>query len=190
MAWTAVRSATGARDETTSLRRQPRWCPKSGPCSLGLLPSPGRFWRECPGRVRPASRFLRTRRRETRLRKRLLARGGASQPSCARETRSMTARPILSTQAMKACEQAAIDGGTSVETLMERAGAALAEAAYRFAGPLQALVLCGPGNNGGDGYVAARHLAARGLKVRVAAPAEPKSDAAKWARSQWNGEVE
>ena len=73
---------------------------------------------------------------------------------------------------------------------MERAGAALAEAAYRFAGPMPALILCGPGNNGGDGYVAARHLAARGVKVRVAALAEPKSDAAKWARSQWNGEVE
>ena len=60
---------------------------------------------------------------------------------------------------------------------MERAGAALAEAAYRFAGPLPALVLCGPGNNGGDGYVAARHLAERGVAVRVAALAEPKSDA-------------
>ena len=73
---------------------------------------------------------------------------------------------------------------------MERAGAALAEAAYRFAGPMPALILCGPGNNGGDGYVAARHLAERGVEVRVAALAEPKSDAAKWARSQWNGEVE
>ena len=47
--------------------------------------------------------------------------------------------------------------------LMERAGAALAEAAYRFAGPMPALILCGPGNNGGDGYVAARHLAERGV---------------------------
>lgn len=73
---------------------------------------------------------------------------------------------------------------------MERAGAGLAEAVYRFAGPLPALVLCGPGNNGGDGYVAARHLAERGVKVRVAALTEPRSDAAKWARSQWSGMVE
>src|SRR5438067_10643426 len=99
-------------------------------------------------------------------------------------------RPILTAEQTRAAEQAAIDGGTSVEELMERAGAALAEAAYRFAGPLSTLVLCGPGNNGGDGYVAARHLAERGVKVRVAALAEPKSDAGRWARSQWNGEVE
>src|SRR3954452_16339632 len=99
-------------------------------------------------------------------------------------------RPILTVERMRAAEQAAIDGGTSVEQLMELAGAALAEAAYRFAGPLRALVLCGPGNNGGDGYVAARHLVRRGMKVRGAALAEPKSDAAEWARSQWNGEIE
>jgi hydroxyethylthiazole kinase-like uncharacterized protein yjeF len=73
---------------------------------------------------------------------------------------------------------------------MERAGASLAEAVYRFAGPMRALVLCGPGNNGGDGYVAARHLAERGLAVRVAALADPKSEAAKSARSHWKGEVE
>jgi ADP-dependent NAD(P)H-hydrate dehydratase / NAD(P)H-hydrate epimerase len=71
---------------------------------------------------------------------------------------------------------------------MERAGAALAEAAIRFAGALPALVLCGPGNNGGDGYVAARHLAAMGIPVRVAALADPKSDAARWARSKFDGE--
>ena len=103
---------------------------------------------------------------------------------------AMNERPILTADAMRAAEQAAIDGGASVEQLMERAGAALAEAAYRFAGPMPALVLCGPGNNGGDGYVAARHLAERGVEVRVAALAEPKSDAAKWARSQWQGDVE
>jgi len=99
-------------------------------------------------------------------------------------------RPILTAEGMRAAEQAAIDGGTSVEQLMERAGAGLAEAAYRCAGPVETLVLCGPGNNGGDGYVAARHLATRGVKVRVAALSEPKSDAAKWARDQWTGEVE
>ena len=91
---------------------------------------------------------------------------------------------------MVAAEQRAIDAGTSVETLMERAGASLAEAAYRFAGKMPALILVGHGNNGGDGYVAARHLAELGVQVRVAALAEPKSDAGKWARSQWKGAVE
>lgn len=100
------------------------------------------------------------------------------------------ARPILTAKAMHAAEQASIAAGTSVEQLMERAGAALAEAAYRFAGPMPVLVLCGPGNNGGDGYVAARTLAKRGISVRVAALGEPKSGAAKWARSEWSGEVE
>ena len=99
-------------------------------------------------------------------------------------------RPILTTVEMIAAEQRAINAGTSVETLMERAGAALAEAAYRYAGKMPALILVGPGNNGGDGYVAARHLAERGVKVRVAALTEPKGDAGRWARSQWRGDVE
>jgi ADP-dependent NAD(P)H-hydrate dehydratase / NAD(P)H-hydrate epimerase len=99
-------------------------------------------------------------------------------------------RPILTAERMVAAEQRAIAAGTSVEQLMERAGAGLAEATYRFAGPLPALVLCGPGNNGGDGYVAAWDLAERGVDVRVAALSEPKSDAARWARSQWTGAVE
>ena len=102
----------------------------------------------------------------------------------------MSGRPILTAEAMRAAEEAAIAAGTTVEQLMERAGAALAEATYRFAGPMPVLVLCGPGNNGGDGYVAARHLAQRGVKVRIATLAEPKSDAAKWARSHWAGPVE
>ena len=77
-------------------------------------------------------------------------------------------RPILTAAAMRAAEQAAIDGGTSVATLMERAGAALAEAVWRYAGPVETLILCGPGNNGGDGRVAARILGERGMTVRTA----------------------
>ncbi|MGI8612296.1 MAG: NAD(P)H-hydrate dehydratase [Sphingomicrobium sp.] len=100
-------------------------------------------------------------------------------------------RPILTASAMAAAEQQAIDSGTPVEHLMERAGTALAEAAFRFAGPRPTLVLAGPGNNGGDGYVAACHLAARGVPVRIAALAEPRSEAAQAARhSHWQGKVE
>ena len=76
-------------------------------------------------------------------------------------------RPILTAAAMRGAEETAIAGGTSVEGLMERAGEALAEAVYRFAGPMPVLVLAGPGNNGGDGRVAARHLIARGVEVRI-----------------------
>jgi hydroxyethylthiazole kinase-like uncharacterized protein yjeF len=102
----------------------------------------------------------------------------------------MTARPILTAQAMREAEEAAIAAGSSVELLMDRAGTALADAAYRFAGPLPVLILCGPGNNGGDGYVAARRLAERGLKVRVAALEDARSHASRTARAQWAGDVE
>ena len=98
-------------------------------------------------------------------------------------------RPILTAAQMRSAEQAAIDAGTPVDLLMERAGSALAEAAVRFAGELPTLILCGPGNNGGDGYVAARHLADRGIPVRVAAMAEPVTDVAKWAKGGWSGEI-
>lgn len=102
----------------------------------------------------------------------------------------MSIRPILTAAQMRSAEERVIADGTGVETLMERAGASLAEAAIRFSGPMEALVLCGPGNNGGDGYVAARHLARQGMSVRVAAPSEPSTDAARWARGAWSGPVE
>jgi hydroxyethylthiazole kinase-like uncharacterized protein yjeF len=91
---------------------------------------------------------------------------------------------------MRAAEEAVIAAGTPVEELMERAGKAAAEAVWRFAGPLPALVLCGPGNNGGDGYVIARELAARGVAVRVASLGEPGTPAAGAARAGWGGPVE
>jgi hydroxyethylthiazole kinase-like uncharacterized protein yjeF len=102
----------------------------------------------------------------------------------------VTGRPILTAAEMRAAEEAVIAAGVSTEQLMERAGASLAEAALRFAGPLETLLICGPGNNGGDGYVAARHLHDRGVKVRVAALGEPGTPAARWARGAWSGPVE
>jgi hydroxyethylthiazole kinase-like uncharacterized protein yjeF len=98
-------------------------------------------------------------------------------------------RPILTAAEMRAAEAHAIAAGTPAGTLMERAGLAAAEAILRFAGPVPALVLCGPGNNGGDGYVIARALRERGAEVRVAALAPPGSPAASTARDGWGGEV-
>ena len=96
----------------------------------------------------------------------------------------MTGRLILTAAEMRVAEAAVIAAGTSVAELMERAGKAAAEAIWRYAGPLPALVLCGPGNNGGDGRVIARELRARGVAVREAGldgldaePAPPRSSA-------------
>jgi ADP-dependent NAD(P)H-hydrate dehydratase / NAD(P)H-hydrate epimerase len=102
----------------------------------------------------------------------------------------MLGDPILTTSAMRAAEDRAIAGGTSAQELMERAGAGVAEAVRRFGFGESTVVLCGPGNNGGDGYVAARLLRAAGVPVRVAALSDPKTDAAIEARRRWNGPVE
>ncbi len=63
---------------------------------------------------------------------------------------------------MRALEQRAVDAGTSLDELMERAGLAVAQEAWLALGLTpgrRVLVLVGPGNNGGDGLVAARYLA-------------------------------
>ncbi|MBV9930583.1 MAG: NAD(P)H-hydrate dehydratase [Alphaproteobacteria bacterium] len=99
-------------------------------------------------------------------------------------------RPILTAAEMRAAEDRAVAAGTSVETLMDRAGTAAAEAIRRYAGSAPALVLCGPGNNGGDGYVIARRLREAGVAVRVAAVGEPRAGAAAAAREAWAGPVE
>ncbi|HVJ71052.1 MAG TPA: NAD(P)H-hydrate dehydratase [Sphingomicrobium sp.] len=100
------------------------------------------------------------------------------------------ARPILTAEQMRTAEAQAIAAGTPETTLMERAGRALAEAVRLHVGPRDVLILCGPGNNGGDGYVAARHLATMGYSVRVAALAEATTDAARRAKGQWDGPIE
>ena len=98
--------------------------------------------------------------------------------------------PILTTKAMREAEAACAIQGTSLSELMELAGAAVADTAWRMSAGAPILILCGPGNNGGDGYVAARLLAGRGAAVRVAALAEPATGLAKAARAGWSGPVE
>ncbi|MGB3846506.1 MAG: NAD(P)H-hydrate epimerase, partial [Sphingopyxis sp.] len=98
--------------------------------------------------------------------------------------------PILTAAAMRAAEAACAGAGTSLAELMERAGVAVADLVWRMSAGAPVLVLCGPGNNGGDGYVAARLLAGRGAAVRVAALADPATDLAKAARAAWTGPVE
>jgi len=70
---------------------------------------------------------------------------------------------------MRRLEQAAVDSGTSYKALMERAGTAAADEFERRYGQSAShtLILCGNGNNGGDGFVIARRLAANGHRVTV-----------------------
>ena len=94
---------------------------------------------------------------------------------------------ILTAAQMREAEAALIAGGETVETLMERAGRGAADYVFRMAAGRAVTVLCGPGNNGGDGYVIARVLAERGVPVAVVAPLEPATDAARNARALWGG---
>ena len=75
--------------------------------------------------------------------------------------------PIVTPEEMRAIDAAA---PTPTATLIERAGSAVAWSALRLLGGAygrRVIVIAGPGNNGNDGRVAARRLAARGVRVRV-----------------------
>ena len=96
---------------------------------------------------------------------------------------------ILSVAQMRAAEAGLIADGISVDALMQTAGRGAAEWVWRIAAHRAVTVLCGPGNNGGDGYVIAEVLRERGGKVVVVAGAEPRTDAARKARALYQGEV-
>ena len=98
---------------------------------------------------------------------------------------------LLSCAEMGRADAVAITGGVPGRDLMERAGRAVADAVMAFCQPRPVVVLCGPGNNGGDGFVAARHLLAEGWPVRLALVGDRaalKGDAA-WAAEGWTGEM-
>ena len=104
----------------------------------------------------------------------------------------MSGQEILTVEAVREADRAAIAAGTPGFELMLRAGRAVAmEIAARWT-PRPVVVLCGPGANGGDGYIAARTLKDGGWPVRVAGLVQPqalKGDSA-LAAAEWAGPVE
>jgi hydroxyethylthiazole kinase-like uncharacterized protein yjeF len=97
---------------------------------------------------------------------------------------------LLTTAEMAEADRRTIAGGVAGIALMENAGRSVADAVTARHPPgLGVAVVAGPGNNGGDGFVAARFLAERGYRVRVLLVGDPnrlKDDAA-LAAQRWQG---
>jgi len=99
---------------------------------------------------------------------------------------------LLRVAQMEEADRLTVAAGTPGVDLMRDAGTAVAREAMRRWSVRPALVLCGPGNNGGDGFVAASVLAASGWRVRVAslAPRERLRGDAAYHAARWTGVVE
>jgi hydroxyethylthiazole kinase-like uncharacterized protein yjeF len=99
---------------------------------------------------------------------------------------------LLTNDEMAEADRRTIASGVRGADLMEKAGAAVARAvAWRHPPGSKVAVVCGPGNNGGDGFVTARHLSNGGFRVRlclIGARDRLKGDAA-WAAGLWTGQV-
>ena len=98
---------------------------------------------------------------------------------------------VLTAEQMRAAEQTAFDAGLASEALMETAGTSVADAIRQIWSKRAVHILCGPGNNGGDGFVVARRLKDAGWPVEVSlvgARDPSTADAAHMAK-QFSGEV-
>ena len=101
---------------------------------------------------------------------------------------NLAAEILLTPTEMARADALAVETGIASLTLMEAAGAAVAADIIAHFTPRPVLILCGPGNNGGDGYVIARLLQAQHWPVTLAqaGTAPPKGDAGSMA-AQWDG---
>ncbi len=98
---------------------------------------------------------------------------------------------VLTASQMRAAEQRAVLGGISGWQMMQRAGQLVAQEIIARFRPRATLVLCGPGNNGGDGFVVAEALRQHGWPVEVASvvpPAQLRADALT-AAQHYRGEI-
>ena len=99
---------------------------------------------------------------------------------------------LLDVRQMSEADRLTIAAGTSGITLMQNAGTAVAREIERRWSSCPVIVLCGPGNNGGDGFVIAKLLAKAGWPVRVAliGQRERLTGEARHHAQQWGGTVE
>ena len=83
---------------------------------------------------------------------------------------------VLSAQQMRDLEQTAVDNGATYIKLMEKAGTAAAEALIKYGTEgKKVVIICGKGNNGGDGYVIGRVLKKYNCKVDIIRLGEPRT---------------
>ncbi len=110
------------------------------------------------------------------------------------EGRPRKALELYSVEQMYKADALTIDGGVPGTVLMDRAGRAVANVAADLCAGGRILVLCGPGNNGGDGFIAARALSERNeagwrypfdLRVALLGDVSALEGDAKWAAEQW-----
>ena len=99
---------------------------------------------------------------------------------------------LLDVRRMGEADRLTVATGIQAAELMENAGTAVAHEIERRWSARPVTVLCGPGNNGGDGFVAARHLAESGWSVRIGllGPREHPAGEARYQMERWRGAVE
>jgi hydroxyethylthiazole kinase-like uncharacterized protein yjeF len=99
---------------------------------------------------------------------------------------------LLDVRQMGEADRLTTAAGTPVMGLMENAGSAVAKEIEQRWSPRPVTVLCGPGNNGGDGFVAARHLSEAGWTVRIAllGQRDQLKGEARHQAEKWKGNVE